>query len=70
MLFDWKCATTNAILTVLVYLLIVKLVGTDAGKSLNESTNWLKSMEILLLLSAFVAFNANLMLFGGCRLGQ
>jgi hypothetical protein len=67
MLFDWKCAVTNAILTVLVYLLIVRLMGMESGRTMAESVQWYKSMEVLLLVSAFVAFNVNTALFTGCK---
>ena len=62
---DWKCGVTNAILTVLVYLLILKLLPT-AGMPLSQSTQWYLSMEVLLLLSALVSYNVNLMLFTAC----
>ncbi len=62
---DWKCGVTNAILTVLVYLLLLKLIP-GSGKLMNESANWYESLEILLLVGAFVAFNVNSMLFSAC----
>lgn len=63
--FDWKCGVTNAILTVLVYLLLLKLVP-GSGKLMHESHHWHHSLEILLLASALVAFNVNAMLFSAC----
>jgi hypothetical protein len=63
--FDWKCGVTNAILTVLVYLLLLKLLP-GSGNLMNDSSNWFESLEVLLLLSAFVAFNVNGMLFNAC----
>jgi len=62
---DWKCGVTNAILTVLIYLLLLKLVP-NSGSPLNQSPNWFESLEVLLLLSALVAFNVNGMLFSAC----
>jgi len=63
--FDWKCGVTNAILTVLVYLLLLKLLP-GSGKLMNESANWYESLEVLLLVGALVAFNVNAMLFSAC----
>lgn len=63
--FDWKCGVTNAILTVLVYLLLLKLLP-GSGNLMSESSSWFESLEVLLLLSAFVAFNVNGMLFNAC----
>jgi len=66
---NWKCSTTVAILTVLVYLLLVTLMksnfGEDSGRDMNE-TEWFKSMEFLLFLAVFVAFNLNSQLFNTC----
>ena len=66
MSFDWKCALTNAILTVLVYLLFVRLLGADSGKNMGESVQWYKSLEYMLLVSTFVAYNLNTVLFTSC----
>jgi hypothetical protein len=63
--FDWKCGVTNAILTVLVYLLLLRLLP-GSGKLMNESVNWYESLEVLLLVGALVAFNVNSMLFTAC----
>jgi len=62
---DWKCGVTNAILTVLVYLLLVKVLP-GSGKMMNESANWYESLEVLLLVGSVVAFNVNGMLFSTC----
>lgn len=67
-MLDWKCAVTNAILTVLIYLLVVKMMGPNNARPLAESANWYESMEVLLLASAFVGFNVNTLLFGNCRI--
>jgi hypothetical protein len=64
--FDFKCSVTNAIITVLIYLLFIKLVGANGNKSLQVSTNWYESMEVLLLVSALIGFNINVLLFGSC----
>lgn len=63
--FDWKCGVTNAILTVLVYLLLLKLLP-GSGRLMSESPVWYESLEILLLVGALVAFNVNSMLFSAC----
>jgi len=65
-MFDLKCSVTNAILTVLIYLLLIKLIGPNSGKPLATSPNWYESMEILLLASAIIGFNVNGILFGSC----
>jgi hypothetical protein len=65
---DWKCSLTNAILTVLVYLLLLKLMPT-AGSPMAVSGNWYESLEVLLLVGAFVAFNVNSMVFTSCSTG-
>lgn len=62
---DWKCSLTNAILTVLVYLLLVKLVP-NGGNSMSMSGTWYESLEVLLLVGSFVAFNVNSMVFSAC----
>ena len=64
--FDWKCGLTNAILTVLLYLLMLRMFSAQAGRPLTESAHWYESMEVLLLVSAFVGFQVNSMLFSGC----
>jgi len=62
---DWKCGVTNAILTVLVYLLLLKLLP-GSGRPMSESPNWYESLEVLLLVGTLVAFNVNAMLFSAC----
>jgi uncharacterized membrane protein AbrB (regulator of aidB expression) len=66
---NWKCSTTVAILTVLVYLLLVTILksnsGEDSGKSMEE-TEWFKSMEFLLFVAAFIAYWVNSKLFQTC----
>jgi len=66
---NWKCSTTVAILTVLVYLLLITAlknnVGEDVGKAMEE-TEWFKSMEFLLFVSAFLANWLNSKLFTTC----
>lgn len=62
---DWKCGVTNAILTVLIYLLLLKLLP-GSGRLMHESQNWFESLEILLLVGGLVAFNVNTMLFSAC----
>lgn len=70
MSIDVKCAVTTAILSVLIYLLLVNLLsrvwGDDVGKEMNK-TDWYKSMEIFMLVSVFFGFNLNNYLFNSCR---
>lgn len=67
MSFDWKCGVTNAVLTVLVYLLLLKVVGGGAGQAMANSAHWYEALETLLLVSAFIAFNVNGMVFSACK---
>lgn len=64
-----KCAITTAILSVLVYLLLVNLLervwGAGVGEEMNK-TDWYKSMEVVMLVSVFVAFLINNQLFSSC----
>lgn len=62
---DWKCSLTNAILTVVAYLLLLKLFS-GAGRPLHESAHWYESLEVLLLVASVVAFNVNSMLLSSC----
>jgi len=71
MSIDVKCAITTAILSVLVYLLLVNLLSRvwtedGVGKEMNE-TEWFKSMEVLMLVAVFLAFNLNNYLFTSCK---
>lgn len=70
MSIDVKCAITTAILSVLVYLLLVNLLsrpwGEDVGKEMNQ-TEWFKSMEVIMLVAVFLAFNLNNYLFTSCK---
>lgn len=70
MSIDVKCAITTAILSVLIYLLLVNLLsrtwGDEVGKEMNQ-TEWFKSMEIIMLVSVFIAFNLNNYLFTSCK---
>ncbi len=71
MFIDVKCAVTTAILSVLVYLLLVNLLSRvwtegGVGKEMNE-TDWFKSMEIIMLVAVFLAFNLNNYLFTSCK---
>ncbi len=71
MSIDVKCAVTTAILSVLVYLLLVNLLSRvwvegGVGKEMNE-TEWFKSMEVLMLVAVFLAFNLNNYLFTSCK---
>ncbi len=72
MSIDVKCAVTTAILSVLVYLLLVNLLskswGPEVGKGMNEQgVEWYKSMEVLMLVGVFLAFNFNNYLFTSCK---
>lgn len=71
MSIDVKCAVTTAILSVLVYLLLVNLLSRvwseyEVGKEMNE-TEWFKSMEVLMLVAVFIACNLNNYLFSSCK---
>lgn len=66
-----KCAITTAILSVLVYLLLVNLLSRvwgegEVGKEMNQ-TDWFKSMEVVLLVAVFIAVNLNNYLFTSCK---
>jgi hypothetical protein len=69
---DVKCAVTTAILSVLIFILLISLFKMNkvegVGKSLDEeNTEWFKSMEVLMLLAVFLAFNLNTYLFTSCK---
>lgn len=70
MSFDVKCSVTTAILSVLVYLLLVNLLSrvwpSGVGEEMNK-TEWFKSMEIIMLVSVLIGYNVNSHLFGSCR---
>ena len=71
MSIDLKCAITTAILSVLVYLLLVNLLSRtwdedEVGKEMNK-TEWFKSMEVIMLFAVFIAFNLNNYLFTSCK---
>lgn len=69
---DWKCAITTAILSVLIYLIIVNLLSKDTnkvGKSMNEQdVSWYESNEVIMLASVFLGFILNGYLFQSCKL--
>lgn len=71
MSIDVKCAITTAILSVLVYLLLVNLLSRvwgegEVGKEMNQ-TEWFKSMEVIMLVAVLIAFNLNNYLFTSCK---
>lgn len=69
MSIDVKCSVTTAILSVLVYLLLVNLlsrVWPSVGEEMNK-TEWFKSMEVIMLVSVFLAYNINSQLFSSCK---
>lgn len=73
MSIDVKCAITTAILSVLVYLLLVNLLARvwgegegEVGKEMNQ-TEWFKSMEVIMLVAVFLAFILNNYLFTSCK---
>jgi len=70
MSIDVKCSVTTAILSVLVYLLLVNLMSrtweTGVGDEMNK-TEWFKSMEVIMLVSVFIAYNINNHLFTSCK---
>ena len=68
--FDVKCSVTTAILSVLIYLLLVNLMSRawadGVGEEMNK-TEWYKSMEIIMLVSVLIGYNINSHLFTSCR---
>ncbi len=69
--FEFKCAVTTAILSVLVYLLLVNLLSRvwgegSVGKGIND-TEWYKSIEVVMLVSVWLAYNVNGHLFSSCK---
>jgi hypothetical protein len=71
MSIDVKCSVTTAILSVLVYLLLVNLLSRvwpaeTVGVEMNK-TEWYKSMEIVMLVSVLIGYNINFQLFSSCK---
>jgi hypothetical protein len=70
MSIDVKCSVTTAILSVLVYLLLVNLLSrvwpSGVGEEMNK-TEWYKSMEIVMLVSVLIGYNINSHLFSSCK---
>ena len=68
--FDFKCSVTTAILSDLIYLLLVNLLSrawpTGVGVEMNK-TEWFKSMEIIMLVSVLIGYNINSLLFTSCK---
>lgn len=69
---DVKCAVTTAILSVLIYLLLVNILtgvwGQNTGKAMNgEGVAWFQSMEVFMLVGVFLASNFNYYLFNSCK---
>ena len=67
---DVKCSITTAILSVLIYLLLVNLLdrvwAPGVGDEMNK-TEWYKSMEVIMLVSVFIAYWINGRLFSSCK---
>jgi hypothetical protein len=69
MAINWKCSITLAILTVLVYLLLVNLMTGMMGPGVGtENVEWYKSMEAVLFYSVLISYNLNQSLFVSCRM--
>ena len=66
MAFDLKCAVTNAVLVVLVYLLVLRILGLSSARSVSDESVSYKSLEVLLLVAAFIAGYVNTYLFPSC----
>ena len=64
--FDFKCAFGAAIISVLIYCLIVTYIVTDGGGRM-EYTTWYKSLEFLMLISIFLGYNINNHVFKLCK---
>ncbi len=56
---DLRCAFGTAIISVLIYCLLVTLIVPDGADKLQTSPEWWKSLEILMLISVFVGYNLN-----------
>lgn len=70
MSIDVKCSVTTAILSVLVYLLLINLFSRTSqegvGLEMNK-TDWYKSMEVIMLVSVLIGYNINSYLFTSCK---
>ena len=66
--FDVKCAFGAAIISVLIYCLLVTYILPGAGGKM-ENTEWYRSMEFLMLISVFIGYNINQKVFNMCRIG-
>lgn len=65
--FDWKCSVTSAILTVLVYLLLVKIfLGDSKPSSVSSNEDFFRSDAWFILVSAWIGYLINANLFQGC----
>lgn len=71
MSIEVKCSITVAIISVLVYLLLINILNrSDSVKKFGASmddTEWYKSMEVMMLVSVFLAYNINTYLFTSCK---
>ena len=70
MSIDVKCSITVAILSVLVYLLLINIFSRVWEKGVGEGmdkTEWYKSMEVMMLVAVFLAYIINLNLFTSCK---
>ena len=71
MSIEVKCSITVAIISVLVYLLLINILNrSDSANKFGESmdqTEWYKSMEVIMLVSVFLAYNINTYLFTSCK---
>ena len=65
--YDFKCAFGAAIISVLIYCLIITYILPCAGGKM-EYTEWYRSMEFLMLVSVFVGYNVNQNVFQMCRM--
>lgn len=64
--FEFKCAFGAAIISVLIYCLIVTYIVPDAGGRM-EYTTWWKSLEFTMLVSVFLGYNINNHVFRLCK---
>lgn len=72
MLADWKCSVTTAIISVLVYLLIVYVLNNtqlkaNVGKEVGTGGEWYSSLEYLMFLSVLIGYNLNNHVFTACK---
>ena len=64
---DWKCAFGTAIISVLIYCLLITYIIPNGGVKLQYASEWWTSLEFLMLISVFVGYNLNNNFFTLCK---